>query len=80
MPEVLGKVCSDPSDSTANRRRRRSPARSDPAKPFTFVKSANETLAVGCGSFPMRSHAHQTALDLLISDRIPTPRAASDSW
>ena len=35
MPEVLAVAGSNPSDSTAKRRRRRSPARTDPAKPFT---------------------------------------------
>lgn len=65
-PEVLGNVCSDPSDSTAIRRRRRSPARSDPAKPFTFVNSANEIRTVCRGSFRALS-PHPTALDSVVS-------------
>ena len=79
MPEVLGKGCSDPSDSTANRRRRRSPARSDPAKPFTFVESANEIRAV-CGQSFRDLLAHQTALDSWVSNRIPPRSSEREFW
>ena len=60
--EVRGNSAADPSDSAANRRRRRSPARSDPANPLTWSHlMATIALPVAEPSVPLK--AHQAVLD-----------------